>query len=279
MLLAINVAWSATTEMPIQLEVDRAFALILKTQIGKSICRDILGADANALTLYLGISPARAAEISQGCVGSEASEWVYPSSPADIRKLTIQAAKPRRYRLVHSDEAFPIESWTDAISNETTILTHKKPISFSRLVQTLAHETAVYFDSKSHPLHPGAQELPHWQGLIATEAGKMNPLLAVSNPLQAHTLTYLRALQVEFAIMHELVSAGLVAAPNDLSDEYLLHLVSERCTVTCIEQLIINTRAIYMPFGFPLIAFLRTTEKPLVKLYPLFRPVGPKSNG
>lgn len=242
-------------EVPAQHEVDRAFDLILRTQVGKAICRDILGADPQALELHLGISREKSIAIAGDCRGHEASEWIYPTSPADIRKLSIKANKPRRYKLAHSDKKFPIESWTDSISNVTTVLTHTKPVAFSRMVQILAHETAVYFDSKSHPLHAGGQDLPHLRDLNLRQEGLMDPLVALSNPLQAHTLTYLRALHVEFAILGELVSQDLITAPADLSDPYLMHLVSDRCRELCIAELIANTRSLYMQFSLPLLAF------------------------
>ena len=243
----------AVTEIPVQREVDRAFELILRTNIGKSICRDILGSDAQALELHLGISAESAVKIAPECVDSEASGWIYPTAPADIRKISIKSSKPRRYRMVRAYQNFPIESWTDSFSNVTTISIGEKPLNFSRLVQILAHETAVYFDSKSNPLHPGAQEVPHLRGLNFRRAGELDPLLAVSNPMQAHTLTYLRALQVEFEILREL--EGHIEMPTDFKDPYLSYLISERCQQNCIEELIVNTRAIYMPFSLPLLAF------------------------
>jgi len=253
-LLSFQLAFAAA-EMPVQQDVDRAFDLILRTQVGKAICRDILGAEAEALELHLGLSRSKSQEIAKDCVGTEASQWIYPTSPADIRKLAIKARKPRRYKFVHSEQAFPIESWTDSFSNITTILTNNRTITFSRMVQILAHETAVYFDSKSHPLHPGADDIPHLRGLDLQTTATMNPLVAASNPLQGHTLTYLRALQVEFAIMRELVGKRAVVAPKDLSDPYLLFLVSDRCTQSCIQELLINTREIFLPFSLPLLAF------------------------
>ncbi len=249
-------AHATATEMPVQQEVDRAFDLILRTQVGQAICRDILGADPRALELHLGISRDKASSLAAGCGGSEASEWIYPTSPADIRKLSVNVTnKPRRYKLVQSDQMFPIESWTDSISNVTTILVQTKTVSLSRMVQILAHETAVYFDSKSHPLHAGAQDIPHLRDLDLRTDGLMDPLVALSNPLQAHTLTYLRALQVEFAILNELVNREEISRPADLDDPYLRYLVSDRCLQACIEELIENTRAIYMPISLPLLAF------------------------
>jgi hypothetical protein len=248
-------AWAETSELPIQKDIDRAFELILSTHIGRAVCRDILGADAQALETHLGMSPTEASIIAKDCAGSEPSEWIYPTSPSDIRKITLKSPQPRTYKLVHSDQSFPIESWTDPYSNVTTILISESSISFPRLVQILAHEMAVYLDSKSHPLYPSADQVPHLRDLNVISSGEMNPLIAISNPLQAHTLTYLRALQVEFSILNELVSRNQIAAPQDLSDPYLLELVSEKCQLACIEDLIEKMRGVYLPVSLPLLAF------------------------
>ncbi len=253
--MASPQVFAAVIEVPIQQDIDLAFDMILRTQIGKAVCRDLLGADAQALELHLGISKAKAEIIAKNCAGSEPSQWIYPTSPNDIRKIALKPSRARSYKLVRSEQAFPIESWTDPFANTTTIVTTSKKLSFPRLVQILAHEMAVYFDSKSHPLHPGAEEIPHLRNLNIMSEGKLNPMVALSNPLQAHTLTYLRALQVEFAILRELVDLELIVAPKDLSDPYLLHLVSEKCAQACIEELIVNMREAYLPVSLPLLAF------------------------
>lgn len=250
-----SLAWAETSELPIQKDIDRAFELILSTHIGRAVCRDILGADAQALEMHLGMSKAEAAKIAKDCAGSEPSEWIYPTSPNDIRKINLKSPQARTYKLVHSDQSFPIESWTDPYSNVTTILITDNSISFPRLVQILAHEMAVYLDSKSHPLYPSADQIPHLRDLNIITTGSMNPLIVISNPLQAHTMTYLRALQVEFSILNELVDQKEITAPKDLSDPYLLELVSERCQQACIENLIEKMRDVYLPVSLPLLAF------------------------
>lgn len=251
----LPLAWSETSELPIQRDIDRAFELILSTSVGRAICRDILGADAQAMEMHLGVSKAEAEKIARECLDSEPSDWIYPTSPSDIRKLNLKSPVPRTYKLVHTDQSFPIESWTDPYSNVTTILITGSAVSFPRLVQLLSHETAVYFDSKSHPLYRSASDVPHLRDLNIITSGPMNPLLALSNPIQAHTMTYLRALQVEFAILNELVGQGLISAPKDLSDPYLLDLVSERCQQDCIANLVEKMRDIYLPVSLPLLAF------------------------
>lgn len=252
---SVQVAHATTFEIPVQKDIDNAFSLILSTNTGRAICRDILGGDPDALHLHLGISRQAATQIATNCGNSQPSEWIYPTSPNDIMKMRPDSAQPRAYKVLHSDQSFPIESWTDPRSNSTTILTNSDSISFARLVQILSHETAVYFDSKSNPLHKGAEEIPHLRELKPSHKNTINPLFAVSNPMQAHTLTYLRALQVEFAILRELVERKAITAPNDLSDPYLNHLVSDKCQQECIVNLIESTRQVYLPFSLQLLAF------------------------
>jgi hypothetical protein len=254
-LIPTSSVWAETSELPMQKDIDHAFELILSTHIGRAVCRDILGADAQALEMHLGMSKTEAASVAKDCAGSEPSEWIYPTSPNDIRKITLKSPQPRVYKFVHSDQSFPIESWTDPYSNVTTILISGNSISFPRLVQILAHEMAVYLDSKSHPLYPSADQVPHLRDLNIISSGVMNPLIAISDPLQAHTMTYLRALQVEFSILNELVGQKQITAPQDLNDPYLLELVSERCQLACIEDLIEKMRDVYLPVSLPLLAF------------------------
>lgn len=270
LLLGVQLAFGFSLEVPIQTEIDRAFDLILHTQTGKAICRDILGADPEALELHLGVTRAKAEALAKDCTGGEPSEWIYPTSPADIRKLATKAPQARHYVLVHSDQSFPIESWTDPYSNTTTILSHSRSIPFSRLVQILAHETAVYFDSKSNPLHPAAEEIPHLRDLHLEGGGTLDGLLAVSDPMQAHTLTYLRALQVEFSILRELVGKMLITAPRDLNDKYQMFLVSDKCAHDCVKNLVVNMRQTYLPISLPLLAFAPHFRAVAVRELPKF---------
>lgn len=254
-LAVAQIGFAVPVEIPAQADIDSAFRLILGTKIGRGICRDVMGADADALHIHLGISKPAAAEIAKNCGNAAASQWTYGTAPEHIVKLRGESVKARTYKVLYSDQDFPIESWTDPRSNSTTILTHSEKIPFPRLVQILSHEMAVYFDSKSNPLHRGADELPQLRDLKPKYSGALNPLFAISNPMQAHTLTYLRALQVEFVILQELVDKNEIAEPADLRDPYLQHLVSFRCQHDCIVELIENTRKIYLPFSLPLLAF------------------------
>jgi hypothetical protein len=122
-------------------------------------------------------------------------------------------------------------------------------------VQLLAHETAVYFDSKANPAHADAQNVPELRDLELEPPGTINPLVAATDPLIAHTLTFVRALQVEYAIVNELIALHKIVPPVDHADPYLNYLVSDACRQECLDKLITRMRNEYLPIGLPLLAF------------------------
>ena len=238
-----------------QRDVDSAVQEIMLTRTGQAICQRILGAQAEAIEFHLGVSSSTAEAIMQSCTGEPNDKWVFATSYQDIRKLTLKAFKPRKYVLLSAEINFPIESWTDPFSNTTVLLAGHEGISHERLVQLLAHEMAVYFDSKANPAHPDAQNIPLLRDLELTSSAKMNPLVAVSDPLIAHTMTYVRALQVEFSIVDELIQMHKIIPPADQADPYLNFLISDKCAEECLEELVATMRATYLPIGLPLLAF------------------------
>lgn len=185
-------------------QIDAAYAMIFKTQMGKAICRQILGADGEAIRFHLGVSAEAAAKLASDCPRTARHRWIFATKPEDIRKLTLKDSSPRVYRVLQSQLTFPIDSWTDPFTNSTVLVTPTWPMAFERLVQLLAHETAVYFDSKANPAHPDAQKIPELRQLPLHTQGAIDPLIAFSNPLQAHAMTFVRALQVESEILREL---------------------------------------------------------------------------
>lgn len=258
LLLSILLSVSPThadTFLTFHDQIDSAFEVIMQTSVGRGICRHILGADAANITFHLGVSPAAAEKIAADCATGDAPEtWIFGSN-ANIRKLSITAGRPRSYESLQAEKDFPIESWTDPFTNTTTLIMGKEGLTYERLVQLLAHEMAVYFDSKANPAHADALLIPEIRDLKIENAGKFNPLLAVSDPLIAHTMTYIRALQVEFKIVEELVEQAKISPPPDFHDRYLNYLISAECRQDCLMRLISHMREKYLPIGLPLLAF------------------------
>ena len=237
-------------------DIDTAFEEIMLTTLGRAICQDILNADAQAISFHLGVSERAAKSIARKCMsGTKDMQWVFPTPNHDIRKLSLKANKPRRYVLLTTQTDFPIESWTDPYSNTTVLLAGPEGLSHTRLIQLLAHETAVYFDSKANPAHPEAQSIPELRDIKIIPPTTLNPLLVVSDPLIAHTLTYIRALQVEFEIVSDLVAQGRIPTPPDYGHVYLNYLISERCEHECLITAIEAIRKKYLPIALPLMAF------------------------
>lgn len=242
---------------PLQRRIDLAFSEILRTRVGQAICAGILGSRPEALVFHLGVSRDRAELMARDCARAEVQpmSWIVESSPLDINKLTLVPFKARRYAIDQSLTSLPIDSWTDPFSNITTFFTRDGRFPYSKLVQFLAHELAVYFDGKANPAHPDAQRLAALRDLKLEPAGAINPLVAVSDPLVAHTLTFVRALQVEYAIIDELVAAGRIAPPTDHEDASLRFIISPDCQQDCLLTLIMEMRKSYLPIGLPLLAY------------------------
>ncbi len=276
----------ATPVTPTQSDIDHAFELIFSTQVGQTVCRDILARDPDAIARHLGVSESAAAQLSTRCNGNfQPYEFVYPSA-GDIDKLTGQTQSPRRYEFLVASADPLIESWTDSFENVTTILTTEERIGFNRLVQILAHETAVYFDSKINPAHRSAHRIPHLNAetLMSPIDDPVNPLVAVTNPVVAHTLTYRRALQVEYAIIDELVANGQITPPADYGNQDLRGLISEECQHECVKNLVLKLRDEYLstdshlPLALPMLAFASHYRALISDELPRLRETKPNMN-
>ena len=69
-------------------------------------------------------------------------------------------------------------------------------------------------------------------------------------------MTFVRALQVEYSIVDELIEAHMIVPPKDHDNPALKHLISEDCQEECLEKAVSTIRAqAYLPIGLPLLAF------------------------
>ncbi len=250
-----SVAWAGTTESVPQKIIDQSYELIFHSTLAKSICRHILGGDHEAISLHLGVSEVTAKRIAGRCLRTVRHPWIHPTAPNDIRKLTLNNHKARKYKILRVSQPFPIESWTEPFTNTTVLVTTEEELSQARWVQILAHELAVYFDSKVNPHHPDADNIPELRDIKPIIFTEYDPLVAATNPLPGHALTFLRALQVEYAILTELAHAGRLRLPPDLYVSVDLDLITDRCSFRCIENLVTQVRNTLSPLGLPLLAF------------------------
>lgn len=244
----------AGAESSHQTEIDAAYGLIFQTSLGKAICRQILGADPEAIQFHIGVSFSVAQDIARSCPKDSRHPWIYATDPSDIRKLTLKNSQPRKYEILATADTFPIESWTEPFSNTTVLVTQSEIVTRERWVQILAHETAVYFDSKANPAHPDAEQIPVLRSLRLTLPGGIHPLIAATNPLNSHALTFVRALQAEAAIVDELVRDGKIQAEARM-DAGQVKFVAEACQHECLKNLVLRVRTTLLPVGLPLLAF------------------------
>lgn len=246
--------WGQTVVTNYQTEIDEAYSKILMTDFGRAVCRQILGADAEAISFHLGVSSLTADRMAHLCLYAKANPWIMPTPTADIRKLTLKTSQPRKYKVLVSQVNFPVESWTDPFTNTTVIVTSSLPIRPERWIKILAHEMAVYFDSKVYPSHPDAAQIPALRSLSLKWDGQLNPVVALSNPLNGHVLTFLRALQVETEILNDLIRRGQIE-PGGLLTDTQARFVAETCEHECIKTLILRLRNDLMPLGLPILAY------------------------
>ncbi|HMN68210.1 MAG TPA: hypothetical protein PKC28_06690 [Bdellovibrionales bacterium] len=255
MLIWLFLLLSQTVFAQSTAETDQAFLLIFKTPFGQEICRDVLGGDAEAIRLHLGVSPSKAKEIADGCHSGERSGWIYKTEPETIQKLLPEGRRQRTYRWLSVNADFPIESWTDPFRNLTTILKAPEDKGATWLLKILAHEMAVYFDSKANTIHPEHVKIPVLDSMSLGTASTLNPWVAVSDPQIAHSLTYLRALKVEYRIMSELKAMGKIRElPAEYSEPLIAKALAEDCDNACVLDFITNVRKIYRPISLTLLA-------------------------
>ncbi|MGE4130073.1 MAG: hypothetical protein AB7F86_00460 [Bdellovibrionales bacterium] len=265
-LAATSVSAQPTETTPLtfsQTDIDQAFEVILQTRVGCAIVHHLLGAEEENLSFHLGISPSIARTAIKNCPEASGHEWIYPSPADRIRKMTLTPNGRRKYEVIFSNPSFPIESWTDPFSNTTVLVTDQLPLTKWTWIQLLAHETAVYFDSKNNLLHAEARSIPELRQLNISYHGLLNPLVVAADPLIGHGLAYLRALQFDQAVIEEIRERRLVDAAEmgPPSGQEISKLTGVSCGHACVLGLIEKVRDLLKPFSLPLMA-----------LAPLFRP-------
>lgn len=253
----------SSDEPEIQNQIDSAMIDIMGTSLGVRICHDILGAQPHAIELHLGVSAGAARTIAQGCQAQgPLSTWVSTARSGSIKKMSVGENLKRHYVFLVNGDLLPFDSWTEPYTNTTVFVIHSKrdkPINRQRLIQLLAHETAVYFDSKAQLGHPDAALLPALRNLkFSPLEASHSPAIAVMNPLIAHSLTFVRALQVEKDMVADLVAAGKMSWPEEYSDRLISNLLSPACRVECLGKVVRDMREIYLPLTLPLVAFSPT---------------------
>lgn len=224
---------------------DTITSRLLHTSIGTALCRDVLDGKAESLIDHLALSPQAAATAAEECRLSEAkSSWVYNSPNLTPSKLTLNGRQsPRRYVLIVTDRPdLPLDSWTDAFSNQTTLFLHSSrhssDLSLQFLTQIIAHEMAIYFDSKSWPQGPDWNNIPALaESRIKMDSQRLTTSAAL-NPGLATVLAFIRAYKVERVMLKEISNLGLMGADPVIYNTKDLPFLKSPCRSECIAQFI-----------------------------------------
>jgi hypothetical protein len=243
---------------------------ISQTQVGKDIVQFILDCQAKAVKLHLGVDYETSLKIVKFCTGNKkssqsqpTSEFVKSSPLKSLKKIvgSSQVVIPKKsYSVIYTDNKdWAIDSWTSSFQNNTSIViprtTLNEPIDINRLTEILAHETAIYFDSKFWVGSTEFSNLPE-SDLFFSKFKKSRALvsLALDNPLIAHTFAFLRAFKIEQNIMNELEKNGIVYYSGQESERRRAKIQSIlNCKSKCLEQFISNNVEQNINLALPLI--------------------------
>lgn len=243
--------WTLLTVISVQTtQVDQAMELILtRSQIGRAICTRILGGDPSLIETHAGVSTEAAKMIARNCSDPGGIPFV-ARGRSSLRKTTLSGETKRRYQFYLQPKSPLIESWTDPYSHTTYILTSQIDPPFEELVQILAHELAIYFDSKSSP-----------ERAYSTLAETGNPQfpirasLAASDPLIAPAFGFLRAAQIEKLIIDDLLKQDLVRSYFLKESAALNAVLRPLCRRECIVRFLEYSRDLFKPLALPFLAF------------------------
>lgn len=261
-------------EESMQSQVNSVISEIMSTKVGQALCYHVLGADHAVIQHHLGVSPDVAKKIAQSCAdGAPFVPWISPTPSDKIRKLSVTEGKRRKYRFILQD-SIPFDSWTEPYSNTTVFVIHstrKKPINRQRLLQLMAHETAVYFDPKVVVGHDDITKIPELKKFRVISKDKTcDPKVSAMNPVIAHTLTFIRAMQVEGAITLELAQRPYsnFRIPEDYKNPRLKKIIGGQCGEDCIDELVNEMSEIYLPLSLPMVTmapFYRGKKREQIK--------------
>lgn len=262
--------------------IEGAYIDIFSTTLGQAICQANLHANSHFISKHLGVRVEAANQIVQICntqnpthsLTNSQDSWVFPSRPEELSKFTLTPDFAQRtYQFIINETLHtPIEAWTEPLTNTTTIVLDSPSISADDLriflIQTLTHELAVYFDSKSFANDEDWMALsrqdPQAKFMFDEYTNKTlltpHQINALNNPLIHQALTSIRAFYVEYEIVKEFLEKQTslnshVSLQILYPEEQFPYLYTE-CDAACIEIEIFKFIDLFRPWSLELSAFL-----------------------
>lgn len=251
----------------IQTLIDTITIDLMKTELGQQICAGILNQNPQLIEMHLSVSSRAANVIAASCLWrpSAVTSMVYPSPDHVLSKLSVRpaAGQTRLYMIVVTDAPhFAFDSWTDPYTNNTVLLVRRSAaegsdLNYAFLAQLVAHEMAIYFDSRFWPGTAEWKQIAPNLALDQQFAGNMPALETIlANPLIANVFAFMRAFQVEKTMIDDLRAKGeiLLPANYDYSSRQFPFL-QDNCRRVCLAKYLETESANLLPLALPLVAF------------------------
>ncbi len=266
--------YSKAEELPkLKILINKSLVKIFKTDIGREIARNILNCDTDSIQMHLGVEEPFARDIAQSCHSYASNNkvdkrrrYIHPSPLHALKKTTdsgvVNDQSQRTYSIIFTkDNDWIIDSWTNPSTNNTSIIIplseQETELDESRLIEVLAHETAIYFDSK---FWTGSTEFTKIPGSKAFLNKFKDPkkiiTIGLDNPLIAHSLAFIRAFKIELLITNELERDGHISFKAKDSERRRLKIESLlNCRALCLHNFIKTKAEESIKLSLPLIAY------------------------
>ncbi|MCB0362334.1 MAG: hypothetical protein KDD35_06415 [Bdellovibrionales bacterium] len=246
--------------------IDSVSIDLMSTSIGSLICSQVLNSDPSLIENHLSVSTKAANQIARECssIHSDLQGPVYASPPDVIRKLSLRPSGDRKrlYILVVTDAPyFPFDSWTDPLFNNTILVVRNSPqlseFNYSLLSQLLAHELAIYFDSRSWPGTKEWSNVPTNRFLETFFRKDLRPLNTIlSNPLIGTVFAFMRAFSIESNMITELANRKRISLnPSVEYNNIDFPFLSSECTPEERINYVKKHAESLLPFSLPLLAW------------------------
>ena len=237
--------------------IDEQTETIFKTNIGLALCHQVFGSSVNLLQDHLAISTPAAQRIALNC-----ANWDLPHLFIDnhrvygpMKMTKSEAFQKRHYQFLLSENTnWPFDSWTDASTNQTILLTQwPHTYNSDSFLRMMAHEFAIYFDAQYYVGSPDWWAIHADQKFQIITANQDRLFLAVNNPVIASILAYMRAFRVEHEIIEQIRNGQ-----NEL--DYLfaaqpLPFLDLRCGHDCLMNFVKAQSFALSPYSLALTAY------------------------
>ncbi|MCB0391645.1 MAG: hypothetical protein KDD58_10145 [Bdellovibrionales bacterium] len=255
--------------------VDDSLITIFKSNLAKEIAYKIMHCNIDAIENHLGVTRSAAQKIQSYCSEFRPSNYnlnydispIVQTSPlkalsktVDLKKVSLGHKRSYSFLLTDNND-WKLDSWTDPATNSTSIIINSRGEDLKkelpRIIEILAHETAIYFDAKFWAGSTQFTSLPDAKEFL-NEFNTSHELitLALDNPLIANSMAFLRAFKVEQLITSELIKKRLlvfnisdIARRNEKIGSFLT------CKALCLHDFLEAQIKFEQDMSLPLMAY------------------------